>query len=226
MKPYYDHAGIQIFHGDCRDILPTLPKVDLVLTDPPYGISEANGKNTSRSSLAKAVDYGVAGWDDNPVEQMFIDRLIRLSRHQIIFGGNYYALPPTSCWLVWDKINGANDFADCEMAWTSLPKAVRLIRHQWHGMIRVGHEERWHPTQKPLNVMKWALSHAPKDCETILDPFMGSGTTLVAAKQLGRRAIGIELEEKYCEIAAKRLSQEMLPIFDAPAPGPEQLTLA
>ena len=224
MKPYYDHAGIQIFHGDCRDILPTLPKVDLVLTDPPYGINAAARGVIGTSKAAAVKDYGKASWDAAPISQKLICELLKIGRHQIIFGGNYYSLPPTPCWLVWDKMN-TGDFADCELAWTNLSKAVRRLQHRWNGMIRVGNEERWHPTQKPLNVMKWAISHAPEDCETILDPFMGSGTTLVAAKQLGRRAIGIELEEKYCEIAAKRLSQEMLPIFDAPAPQAEQLTI-
>jgi DNA modification methylase len=224
-KPYYSHAGITIYHADCRDVLPTLPQVDLVCTDPPYGIGEAKGKNKSRGLLAKPVDYGIAAWDDAPIEQGLIAQILNAGMYKIIFGGNYYSLPPTSCWLVWDKMNGATDFADCELAWTNLPKAVRRIQHLWNGMLRVGQEERWHPTQKPLNVMKWAISHAPEDCQTILDPFMGSGTTLLAAKQLGRQAIGIELEERYAEIAAKRLSQEMLPIFDTPERTEQQLSL-
>ena len=225
MKPYYSHAGITIYNADCREALPTLAQVDLVCTDPPYGIGEARGKNKSRTNAATAVDYGISSWDDAPIEQALVSQILDAGMYKIIFGGNYYSLPPTSCWLVWDKLNGANDFADCELAWTNLSKAVRRLQHRWNGMIRVGNEERWHPTQKPLNVMKWAISHAPEDCQTILDPFMGSGTTLVAAKQLGRQAIGIELEEKYCEIAAKRLSQEMLPIFEAPAPQAEQLSM-
>lgn len=210
MKPYYEHAGITIYHGDCREVLPTLGSVDLVVTDPPYGIGEARGKNKSRSNIAVAKDYGVSSWDDAPVEDLVILTLRGMSRYQIIFGGNYYSLPPSSCWLVWDKVNGDNDFADCELAWTNLQKAVRKIEWRWNGMLREGNEPRFHPTQKPLVVMKWAIRQAPADCGLILDPFMGSGTTLVAAKNMGRRAIGIEAEEKYCEIAVERLRQENL----------------
>lgn len=114
---------------------------------------------------------------------------------------------------MWDKDNGENDFADCELAWTNLPKAVRRFRWRWQGMLQedMGNKEfRTHPNQKPLALMKWAISQAPQDCKVILDPFMGSGTTLRAAKDLGRRAIGIEREEQYCEDAANRLRQEVL----------------
>jgi DNA modification methylase len=214
VKPYYERDGITIYHGDCWDVLPTLAPVDLVLTDPPYGIGEARGKNASRGNLGLARDYGVADWDDAPPSAETIALVRAASRWQIIFGGNFFPLPPSSCWLVWDKDNGANDFADCELAWTNLPKAVRRLRWRWAGMRqeRMGadKEARVHPTQKPLPVMRWCIQQAPDDCMTVLDPFMGSGTTLRAAKDLGRRAIGIEIEERYCEIAAKRLAQEVL----------------
>lgn len=212
MKPYYSHAGITIYHGDCREILPTLPKVDLVLTDPPYGIGEARKNNASRGKLAQAKDYGVASWDDKPPSDWLFLLMREISTYQIMFGGNYFPLPPSKCWLVWDKVNGECDFADCELAWTNLNKAVRKIEWRWSGMLQQdmsNKEHRSHPTQKPLAVMKWAITQAPDDCKTILDPFMGSGTTLVAAKNLNRKAIGIEIEEKYCEIAANRLSQEV-----------------
>ena len=113
---------------------------------------------------------------------------------------------------MWDKQNGTNDYADAELAWTNLDKPVRLIQWRWHGMLQqdMGRKEyRDHPAQKPLGVMKWAIMQAPEDCQTILDPFLGSGTSIVAAKALGKQAIGIEMEEKYCEIAAKRLAQEV-----------------
>ena len=214
LKPYYDDGnGIVIYHGDCREILPHLEPVDLVLTDPPYGIGEARGNNKTRGLLARPKDYGVAAWDDSPPARWLFDWLIEISQHQIIFGGNFFGLPASSCWLVWDKDNGATDFADCELAWTNLKKAVRKLQWRWNGMLQenMGKKEfREHPTQKPLEVMKWAIEQAPADCMTILDPFMGSGTTLRAAKDLGRKAIGIEIEEKYCEIAAKRLAQEVL----------------
>ncbi len=210
MKPYYEHAGITIFHGDCRELIRALDPVDLVLTDPPYGLGEAAGKNKSRGKLAVAKDYGISSWDDLPPEEWVFVQCRAMSRHQIIWGGNYFPLPPSKCWLVWDKVNGDNDFADCELAWTNLDKAVRKIEWMWNGMLRQGNEPRHHPTQKPLAVISWALRQAPNDCATILDPFMGSGTTLVAAKNAGRQAIGIELDERYCELAAERLRQEVL----------------
>jgi DNA modification methylase len=189
--------------------MPELESVDLCLTDPPYGIGEAAGKNKSRSRLARAKDYGNKKWDNKPIDFILLWKLLSLGKYACCFGGNYYPMPPSSCWLVWDKENGANDFADCELAWTNYAKAARLIRHQWHGMLRKGKEARYHPTQKPLDVITWAVNLAPKH-NTILDPFMGSGTTLRAAKDLGFQATGIELEEKYCEIAARRLQQEVL----------------
>ncbi len=215
MKPYYEDKYCTIYHGDCREVLPTLAKVDLVLTDPPYGIGEAKGKNKSRGCGAKARDYGVANWDDSPAPRWIFDALAEKTPQLIVFGGNYYAFPPSPCWLVWDKDNGETDFADCELAWTNLNCAVRRKRYRWNGMLqeRMGHnkEDRFHPTQKPTEVMEWCITIAGDSAQTILDPFMGSGTTLVAAKNLGRKAIGIEIEEKYCEIAVKRLSQE---VFD------------
>lgn len=219
MTPYYSHAGVTIFHADARDVLDeweglrTQP-FDLLLTDPPYGIGEARGKNKSRTNLAEAHDYGVSAWDDAPAHEL-LAWARTLSRWQIVFGGNFYDLPMTSCWLVWDKENGANDFADCELAWTNLQKATRKLTYRWNGMLQQpgrAKEVRVHPTQKPEPVMVWALSHAPASIRTILDPFMGSGTTLVAAKRLGKIATGIEREERYCEIAATRLQQEVLPL--------------
>lgn len=218
MKPYYEHAGQTIYLGDCRDVLPTLGKVDLTCTDLPYGIGEAAGKNKSRGLLALPRDYGNKDWDDKPIGDELIELVVDAGRFVCIFGGNYYSLGPASCWLVWDKENGATDFADAELAWTNYGTAVRLKRHMWNGMLRKGKEPRSHPTQKPVDVMRWAISRCPIVAETILDPFMGSGTTLVAAKQLGRRAIGIEMEERYAEIAATRLSQETLPLGEPEPP--------
>ena len=207
IEPYYQHAGITIYHGDCREILPELEPVDLVLTDPPYGIGESRNDNGSRGLLAVPKNYPIESWDDE-APQWFAD-MMPFGKNHIIWGGNYFDLPPQSKWLIWDKINGKTDFADCEMAWTDLQGATRLIQHQWNGMMRVGKEHRQHRTQKPRNLMRWCIQEAGEP-QTILDPFMGSGTTLRAAKDLGRQAIGIEIEEKYCEIAANRLRQEVL----------------
>ena len=193
--------------GDCLEVMPTLGPVDAVVTDPPYGIGEARKPNVSRSCLAQSQDYKRSNWDDLPASMEQIEIIRAVSRYQIIFGGNYFeGLGPTSCWLVWDKENGENDFADCELAWTNLPKAVRRIQWRWHGMIRKGNDVRQHPTQKPVGVMEWCIGHLPK-AETILDPFMGSGTTLVACAKLGRRGIGIELDPDYFEIACKRVEE-------------------
>lgn len=209
MKPYYEDESVTIYNADCRDVLPTLDKVDLVLTDPPYGIGELRASRGDRSNLAVAMNYESVPWKDETVSDDLI-RLVRAAgRTQIIFGGNYYDLPPTSCWLIWDKENGDNDFADCEMAWTNMKSAVRLFRWRWAGMLQgdMGKKEfRYHPTQKPVPVMRWCIEQS-KTTGIILDPFMGSGTTLRAAKDLNRKAIGIEIEESYCEIAAKRMSQ-------------------
>lgn len=195
-----------LYQGDCMEVLPTLGKVDAVITDPPYGIGEAAGKNASRGNLAPAKDYGKAVWDDQPIPDDLIRTVIAAGKNAVIFGGNYYALPATSCWLVWDKEN-TGDFADCELAWTNLPKAVRRIRYMWNGMLRANNEARGdHPTQKPIGVMKWTIAQAGNP-ETILDPFMGSGTTGVAAIQLGRSFIGIEREPKYFDIACRRIEQ-------------------
>jgi len=195
-----------LYLADCREVLPTLPKVDAVITDPPYGIGEAAGKNASRSKVAVSQDYGDDGWDDAPVEDALMKMVREAGKWAVIFGGNYYAMPPARCWLVWDKENGANDFADCELAWTNLPKAVRRIRYMWHGMLRANGEARGdHPTQKPIGVMSWAINHVPAPCATILDPFMGSGTTGVAAMNLQRAFIGIEREPKYFDIACRRI---------------------
>lgn len=209
IKPYYDCDGITIYHGDCREILPHLPKVDLVLTDPPYGIG-IKGK-VGGGKLAPVTDYGDFNkWDEKPIEDWLRLLIVSKADRTIWWGGNYYPMPPSQCWLVWDKMNTGN-FADCELAWTNLQQSVRIKHHLWNGMIRKGSESRFHPTQKPLELMEWAINVSVAG-ETILDPFMGSGTTLVAAKQLHRKAIGIEIEEKYCQIAIKRLSQGVLPL--------------
>jgi DNA modification methylase len=190
--------------ADNREALQDVGRFDLLMTDPPYGIGESNEKNLSRGTLAAPTDYGAFDWDKEPAPQEVIDLSISLARWSCVFGGNYYALPPTSCWLVWDKLNGDNDFADCELAWTNWPSAVRRIRHLWNGMLRKGKEERVHPTQKPLDVIAWAISLAPK-ADSVLDPWMGSGTTGVACAKSGRTFTGIEREPRYFEAACKRI---------------------
>jgi DNA modification methylase len=228
MKPYYEQSGVTIYHGDCRDVVDDFAPhygervFDLLLTDPPYGIGVAKtgrvgpGRRTKSNGYAvlDATDFGEVTWDGDTCADV-LPRLRALAKYQIVFGGNYYELPPSRCWLVWDKENGGTDFADCELAWTNLDKAVRRLSFRWNGMLQgagVPKEARLHPTMKPEPVMRWALLQAPQDVRTVIDPFMGSGTTLVACKRLGRTAVGIEREERYCEIAASRLQQEALPL--------------
>jgi len=211
-------GNARLILGDCRGVLPTLEKVDAVITDPPYGINENSAKVASREKLAKPTDYGAFNWDKNPISDELMTAVIGGGKHAVVFGGNYYALPATSCWLVWDKMN-TGDFADCELAWTNLPKAVRIMRHMWNGMLRDGEErgqQRVHPTQKPVAVMAWCIEQAGKP-QTILDPFMGSGTTGVAAVRLGRQFIGIEQEPKYFDIACRRIedAQRQQSLLDA-----------
>ncbi|WP_321913547.1 DNA-methyltransferase [Paraburkholderia sp. J11-2] len=215
-----------LYLGDCRDILPTLPRVDAVITDPPYGIGENSKKVGSRQNAAAVTDYGVFNWDKDPIDHDLLQAVIAAGKHAVVFGGNYYPMPAASCWLIWDKQN-TGDFADCELAWTNLPKAVRIFRHLWNGMIRAGEEkgqQRVHPTQKPIAVMQWCIEQAGMP-ETILDPFMGSGTTGVAAVRLGRKFIGIEREPKYFEIAVRRIedAQRQESLFEPEAPKAEQM---
>ena len=194
-----------LYQGDCLEILPLLGKVDACVSDPPYGIGESAAKNRSRGNAAAPGDYGADDWDQQPADPRVVRWMRENSKHQIIFGGNYFELPPTSCWLVWDKENGANDFADCELAWTNLDKAVRRINWMWNGMLRKGKEERFHLTQKPLGVMEWSLSHLPASVQSVLDPYAGSGTTGVACVKRRLQFIGIEIDEGYFDIACRRI---------------------
>jgi site-specific DNA-methyltransferase (adenine-specific) len=201
VKPYYDHAGITIYHGDCREILPQLPKADLVLTDPPYGIGEHGGKARTRG--INIPNHANLGWDDEPPSKEVFELILSMAPIQIIFGGNYFTdkLPVSRGWLYWRKLMGG-DFADGELIWTSIDMVLKEFTKPNKGM------NNQHPTQKPVELMRWCLSFAP-DAKTILDPFAGSCTTGRACKDLGRKCILIEREEKYCEIGARRMGQEV-----------------
>lgn len=197
-----------LYLGECERVMPTLAPVDAVITDPPYGIGEARKDHKSRNKLADSPTYERSDWDDKPASEIALHLMRYLSKTQVIFGGNYFPLPPAKCWLVWDKVNGENDFADAEMAWTNINGAVRLIRHQWAGMLRDSERNvsRVHPTQKPVAVMAWAIDKAKLSPNSlILDPYMGSGTTGVAALQAGHRFIGIEGDEVYFQAACERI---------------------
>ena len=216
MKPYYQHAGITIYHGDCREILPGLPKVNAVVTDPPYGINAARKRNSQKWRWR---DYDVNGWDAERPPAELLRLVVGAGRRAVIWGGNYFtdALPfvPRGKWLVWDKAQTDFSLADCEMAWCSWEGPIRRLLYS-RGAAN-NREDKQHQTQKPEEVMLWSIRQLEggSDNRLLLDPFMGSGTTLRAAKNAGREAIGIEIEERYCEIAAKRLQQEVLPLEQA-----------
>ena len=221
-----------LYHADCRDVLPTMPKFDLLLTDPPYGIGidramAASSGGKSGGMKAHKGDYVASGWDDEALTADAAASLIEKCGLSILWGGNYYGLAASQCWLVWDKqING--NFAACELAWTNLKKPVQKFTWMWNGMLRQGGEERnGHPTQKPLALMQWCLTHAP-DAKTVLDPFMGSGTTGVACAQSGRSFTGIERERKYFDIACERIERAYAQgkLFQPEPAKPEQQEIA
>lgn len=216
IQPYYSEAGIEIYHGDCREIMPALFGVDIIITDPPYGINHPTDyASRGRSNLTACNDYAQVHDDDRPFDPL---PLLALNCPTVLWGGNYFAdkLPISSGWLVWDKERPDDlDQATCELAWTNFVKGVRMFRYRWHGMLRDGNEPLVHPTQKPVALSKWVMSLRWTPAGTVLDPYMGAGGVLRAAKDLGRRAIGIEIEERYCEIAIQRLRQEVLQFEEA-----------
>lgn len=216
---YYERRGITIFHGDCREILPSIWGASLLLTDPPYGINYRSNHNSGwrdpvRVKWARNENFpGIIG-DDKALDP---DHLSGFAPLAAIFGANYCAdkLPPSRCWLVWDKRveTTPDNQSDCELIWTNWDLPSRIYRHLWRGIIRAGEEnvsvsEKLHPHQKPLGLLRWIIRQSGIDRGPILDPYCGSGSTLLAALQCGFGAIGIEIDEKYCEIAARRLDQE------------------
>ena len=223
-----------LYCEDAEFIIPTLMTVDALVTDPPYGIDAAgrgkigSGGGKLGAGKYKSTEFDKKDWDKKPIKSELMEAIRAKARWQIIFGGNYYALPATSCWLVWDKLN-TGDFADCELAWTNLKKAVRRIQYRWNGMLRQNNEPRGdHPTQKPIGVMRWCIGHLPDDAVTILDPFMGSGTTGVAAVKMGKKFIGIEREREYFDAACRRIEEAYRQpdmFVTSPETPPEQITL-
>ena len=212
LTPYYSDASVTLYHGDCREIAPGLGFTGLVLTDPPYGIAHPTDyQSRGRAAATMCNDYPLVHGDAEPFDPRW---LLTLGRARILWGGNHFAdkLPASGGWLVWDKERPDDlDQATCELAWTDCVKGVRRFRYLWNGMIQRGDETLCHPTQKPEALLAWALGlRWTRDFADVLDPYVGSGSTLLAAKASGRRAIGIEIEERYCEIAAKRLQQGVL----------------
>lgn len=197
-------GACELYLGDCAEIMPALDRVPAVVTDPPYGIGESGGDKQRRRGYKPLVVHEKKNWDDERPAKRFFDAIRMISDDQIIWGGNYFAdyLPPSMGWLYWDKKMGG-DFSDGEMAWTSKRQAVRdFSKSPFHGLM--GGHLRQHPTQKPIELMSWCLGFLP-NAGTILDPFMGSGTTGIACVKAGRRFVGIEREESYFDIACERI---------------------
>jgi site-specific DNA-methyltransferase (adenine-specific) len=217
-RPYYDEGGITIYHGDCAELLPELGRFDLLCTDPAYGIGvdrdahRCSGEQRGRSLYPRTV-YAATNYDDEPTSPELLAACIGQCDEAIVWGGHLFGLPVRRGWLYWDKETGDNNWGDGELAWTTLDMPIRMKRHLWAGMRQKNRqrasEPRLHPGQKPLALMHWCLGLVPA-AMTVLDPFMGSGTTLRAAKELGRRAVGIDRLERCCEMAASRLAQGVL----------------
>ena len=186
--------------GDCRDILPTLGKVDAVVTDPPYGLGDKLDGAGSGSEWGLHYGEGAPAWDVSTSDALAPS--LEKGAHAIVWGGNYYNLPPRRCWLIWDKMQ-EHTSGHGELAWTTIDMPVRTFRY---ARVQLAGEGKQHPTQKPLPLMKWCLGFLP-EAQSILDPFMGSGTTGVAAVQMGRQFIGIEREPRYFDIACDRIDK-------------------
>jgi len=224
IAPYYERAGVTLYCGDCRDVLPSIDpaSVGLLLTDPPYGIGLAtNYRERQRAALALCNDYPPVHGDDAPFDP---SHLLAFPR-AVLFGANYYArlLPESPSWLVWDKLAGLksdrvvgfNDQADVELAWSNLGGPARLYPVRWMGAMKDTErdERRVHPTQKPVALMARIIEAHTRRGDLVLDPYAGSGSTLVAAKRAGRPCVGVEISEAYCDVIVRRLSQDALPMF-------------
>lgn len=236
MKPYYEDKWVRIFHGDCRDILPSLEPVDLVLTDPPYGMNLDTDFSGMESKLFTGKTGGnyhkpVTG-DNERFDPSDLMRILSNVKEQLWFGADYYCqrIPDldNGSWLVWDK--RLDDSADkmwgstFEMIWSKTRHRKVISRYKWAGIFGMEHQDisnRVHPTQKPIELMLRLVLDFSIQGNLILDPFLGSGTTCYCAKKLQRRCIGIEIEEKYCEIAAKRCMQEVMD-FELPIQSTEK----
>lgn len=207
-------GNAELWCGDCLEVLPQLPKADLVIADPPYGVGENAHRIASRTKLAATIDYGSFDWDSSPASPEEIEATMAAGEYCIIWGGNYFNVPPSRGWLVWDKINSGN-FADCELAWTNLPISVRQFRHMWNGMLRDSekNEPRVHPTQKPIVLMKWCIQKVKEKPKLIVDPFMGSAPVGIACMDI--QYIGIEKMQRNFDIACERIerAQQQLKLF-------------
>lgn len=209
--------GVTVYQGDCRSIMPTLGNVDAVVTDPPYGIAKTWKGGKGHGWGNATAQAGLRNeWDEEAPSADLFAMLLRASKQQIIWGGNYFELPPSRCWLVWNKPERNFTLAEAELAWTNRDSVVRVID------CPRSDPGRQHPTQKPLAVMLFSVK---KTTGKVLDPFMGSGTTGVACVKLGRQFVGIERVPKYFDIACRRISDALRSpdlFIEAPKPVAKQ----
>jgi DNA modification methylase len=199
-SPRVDRVGLAtLYLGDCREIAPTLERTGAVVTDPPYGIARVwKGGGGNGWGKAHAQSEARNDWDDLPLGGVPLDLVLGLGKQHVVWGGNYFPLPPSRCWLVWNKPERGFTLAEAEFAWTSLDNVARVFDAPRSEPDRV------HPTQKPVALMKWSVS---KVKGSIIDPFMGSGTTGVAAVQMGRPFVGIERDAGWFSTACRRIEQ-------------------
>jgi site-specific DNA-methyltransferase (adenine-specific) len=231
MTPYYQDGAVTIYHGDCREVLPSIERADALVTDPPYGsglsfdyarrFKPGVGDWWNHSDRSGSSHHAPMVGDSEPFDPSYL--LAFDAPKKVLWGANWYAnrLPDSGGWWVWDKRGGKRDVTESdwpmgegEIAWANIGKGVRIFRHTWFGLLRDSERGlHLHPTQKPVALMVWCIERTGIPAGAlVMDPYCGSGTTLRAAKDLGRKAIGIEIEERYCEIAAKRMQQEVLPL--------------
>jgi DNA modification methylase len=215
IAPYYADDRVAIYHADSRELLPVKPLEALLLSDPPYGMDYEHGARKGGRKMGMD-GHSIVG-DQEPFDP---SHLLAYPR-AILWGANHYShhLPAMRGWVIWDKRDGtpSNDQSDCELAWTNILSVARVFSARWSGGHRTGREQRegrLHVNQKPVALMGWCIRLAGDDA-LILDPYMGSGSTLVAARELGRKAIGIDIEEAHCFTAAQRLSQGCLDFGEA-----------
>ena len=213
-------GDVIMYCGDCRDVMGGLGRFDLCVTDPPYGIGRDGQKKTTGGNGGRKA-HQFKGWDGEAPDREVFDTIRGISANQVIWGGNYFAdkLPPSGGWLVWDKGQRINQ-SDGELAYTSKPGALRIFTQNRVALLLEGSE---HPTQKPIEVMRRSILQFP-NAETVIDPYMGVASTLVACAKLGRKGIGIELDPDYFEIACKRVEEayRQPDLFVAPPPEPQQ----
>jgi site-specific DNA-methyltransferase (adenine-specific) len=202
----------EVTNEDCMIGMARYPDkyFDLAIVDPPYGIGVSKGTWGS-SNKGKVTNYGGKKWDSKTPKKKYFNELIRVSKNQIIWGGNYFELKPSNCWIVWDKLNSA-DFADCELAWTSYKTAVRKFTYRWNGMLQQNmkdKEHRIHPTQKPVALYKWLLQNYAKQGDKILDTHLGSGSSRIAAYEMAYDFTAFELDKEYFDAQEKRYNNHI-----------------